>query len=71
MGLLNQTSNQFVFQNLEGLRAELPSYTKYLAKGLTDAGAFFNTAYQKTKDYIEYGSKGQQSEGPDNQTDAS
>lgn len=71
MGLLNQTSNEFLFQNIEGLREELPSYTKYLAKGLTDVGAFFNTAYQKTKDYIEYGSKGQESEGPDNQTYAS
>jgi hypothetical protein len=77
MGLFNQTANEFLFQNIEGLREELPSYTKYLAKGLTNVGAFFNTAYQKTKDYIEYGSKGQQveagpqAEGPNNQTDAS
>jgi hypothetical protein len=68
MGLFNQTSNEFLFQNVEGLREELPSYTKYLAKGLTNVGAFFNTALQKTKDYIEYGSKG--AEGSDNQTDA-
>ena len=71
MGLFNKTSNDFLFQDIEGLREELPSYTRYLAKGLTDVGAFFNTAYQKTKDYIEYGSKGKQAEGPDNQTDAS
>jgi hypothetical protein len=71
MGLLNNTSNEFLFQNVEGLREELPSYTKYIAKGLTDVGAILNTAYQKTKDYIEYGSKGQQAEGLDNQTDAS
>jgi hypothetical protein len=70
MGLWNQTSSSFVFQDIKGLREELPGYTKYLAKGLTDVGAFFNTAYQKTKDYIEYGSKGQQAEGSDNQTDA-
>jgi len=71
IGLSNEMSNSFVYQDIQGLREELPSYTKYLAKGLTDVGAFFNTAYQKTKDYIEYGSKGQQAEGPDNQTDAS
>jgi hypothetical protein len=71
MGLWNQTASSFVFQDIKGLREELPSYTKYLAKGLTDVGAFFNTAYQKTKDYIENGSKGQQAEGLDNQTDAS
>jgi len=70
MGLFNQTSNEFLFQNVEGLREELPSYTKYLAKGLTNVGAFFNTALQKAGDYIEYGSKGQQAEGPDNQTNA-
>jgi hypothetical protein len=71
MGLWNQTASSFVFQDIKGLREELPGYTKYLAKGLTDVGAFFNTAYQKTKDYIEYGSKGKQAEGLDNQTDAS
>jgi len=70
MGLLNQTSNKFVFQDIAGLRAELPSYTKYLAKGLTDLGAFFNTAYQKTKDYIENGTQREAPEGPDNQTNA-
>lgn len=69
MGLYNQASNEFVYQNIEGLREELPSYTKYLAKGLTNVGAFLNTAFQKTKDYIEYGSKG--AEGSDNQADAS
>lgn len=68
LGLWNQTSSSFVFQDIKGLREELPSYTKYLAKGLTDIGAFFNTAYQKTKDYIEYGD---QPKGLDNQTDAS
>lgn len=67
----NNASKDYVFQDIEGLRNELPSYTKYLAKGLTDVGAFFNTAYQKTKDYIEDGSKGKQAEGLDNQTDAS
>jgi hypothetical protein len=66
MGLWNETSSSFVFQDIAGLRAELPGYTKFLAKGLTDVGAFFNTAYQKTRDYIENGT-----EGPDNQTDAS
>jgi len=76
LGLYNQSAQGFVFQNIAGLREELPSYTKYLARGLTDVGAFFNTAYQKTKDYIEYGSKGQgqikgQIQGLDNQTDAS
>jgi hypothetical protein len=68
MNLWSNNSKDFVFQDIEGLRKELPSYTKYIAKGLTDVGAFFNTAYQKTKDYIEYGSKGQ--EGSNNQTDA-
>ena len=71
MGLWNETSKNFVFQDIKGLREDLPGYTKYLAKGLTDVGAFFNTAYQKTKDYIEYGSKGQEAEGVNNQTDAS
>jgi hypothetical protein len=71
MGLWNETSRNFVFQDIKGLREALPGYTRFLAKGLTDVGAFFNTAYQKTKDYIEYGSKGKQAEGPDNQTDAS
>jgi hypothetical protein len=72
MGLWNETSRNFVFQDIKGLREALPGYTKYLAKGLTDVGAFFNTAYQKTKDYIEYGSKGQEGEeGLDNQADAS
>jgi len=68
LGLSNQTSNSFVFQDINGLREELPSYTKYLAKGLTDVGAFINTAYQKTKEYIENGT---QPEGSNNQTDAS
>lgn len=68
MGLWNQTSSSFVFQDIKGLREDLPGYTKYLAKGLTDIGAFVNTAYQKTKDYIE---NGQKAEGLDNQTDAS
>jgi hypothetical protein len=67
IGLWNQTSSSFVFQDIKGLREELPSYTKYLAKGLTDVGAFFNTAYQKTKEYID----GTEAEGPDNQTNAS
>ena len=60
IGLWNETSSHFVYQNIKGLREELPSYTKYLAKGLTDLGAYANTAYQKTKDYIENGSKGGQ-----------
>jgi hypothetical protein len=67
MGLYNQTAKDFVYQDIKGLREDLPGYTKYLAKGLTDVGAFFNTAYQKTKDYIENGNQ----EGLDNQTDAS
>jgi len=72
MNLWNNTSRDFVYQDIQGLRSELPSYTKFLAKGLTSVGAFFNTAYQKTKDYIENGSKGLQGEeGLDNQTDAS
>lgn len=69
MGLYNQTAKDFVYQDIKGLREDLPSYTRFLAKGLTDVGALVNTAYQKTKDYIEHGSKG--SEGLDNQTDAS
>lgn len=69
MNLWNNTSRDFVYQDIEGLRSELPSYTKYLAKGLTNVGAFFNTAYQKTKDYIENGSQGQ--EGFNNQANAS
>lgn len=71
MGLYSETARKFVFQDIKGLREELPSYTRFLAKGLTDVGAFVNTAYQKTKDYIENGSQGQQAEGLDNQTDAS
>lgn len=67
MGLYNETAKDFVYQDIKGLREDLPGYTKYLAKGLTDVGAFFNTAYQKTKDYIENGGQ----EGLDNQTDAS
>lgn len=70
MGLWNQTSSSFVFQDIKGLREDLPGYTKYLAKGLTDLGALVNTAYQKTKDYIENGREGQD-QGLDNQTDAS
>jgi hypothetical protein len=65
MGLYNETASIFVYQNIKGLRDDLPSYTRTLAKGLTDVGALVNTAYQKTKDYIEYGE-----EGPNNQTDA-
>jgi len=60
INLWNDTSRSFVYQDIEGLRAELPSYTRSLAKGLTSVGAFFNTALQKTKDYIEYGSKGEE-----------
>lgn len=71
MYLWSNNTKDFVLQDIEGLRKELPSYTKYLAKGLTDVGAFLNTAYQKTKDYIEYGSKGFKGEGSDNQGDAS
>jgi len=62
INLWNETSRSFVYQDIEGLRAELPSYTASLAKGLTSVGAFFNTALQKTKDYIEYGSKGEEGE---------
>lgn len=72
MSLWNDTSSKFVYQDIQGLVSELPSYTNPIAKGLTSVGAFLNTAYQKTKDYIEYGSKGQQAtEGIDNQADAS
>ena len=60
INLWNDTSRSFVYQDIEGLRSELPSYTRSLAKGLTSVGAFFNTALQKTKDYIEYGSKGEE-----------
>jgi hypothetical protein len=66
MNMWNNTSRDFVYQDINGLRSELPSYTKYLAKGLTNVGAFFNTAYQKTKDYIENGEGGQETEGLDN-----
>jgi hypothetical protein len=68
MGLYNETASSFVYQNIKGLREDLPSYTRTLAKGLTDVGALVNTAYQKTKDYIEYGD---QPEGLDNQANAS
>jgi hypothetical protein len=68
MSLYSETARKFVFQDIKGLREDLPSYTRTLAKGLTDVGAFVNTAYQKTKDYIENGSK---TEGSDNQADAS
>lgn len=68
MGLYSETAHKFVFQDIKGLREDLPSYTRTLAKGLTDVGAFVNTAYQKTKDYIENGG---QAEGLNNQTDAS
>jgi len=71
MGLWNNTSTNFVYQNIEGLVSELPSYVNPVAKGLTSTGAILNTAYQKTKDYIEYGSKGQATEGLDNQAYAS
>jgi hypothetical protein len=72
MGLWNNTSSGFVYQDIQGLVSELPSYTNPVAKGLTSVGAFLNTAYQKTKDYIEYGSKGPKAtEGLDNQADAS
>jgi hypothetical protein len=67
MGLSNQTSSSFVYQNIDGLREDLPGYTKFLARGLTDVGAFFNTAYQKTVDYINNG----KAERTDNITDAS
>jgi hypothetical protein len=71
IGLYNQTAKSFVYQDINGLKASLPSLTRKLARGLTDVGAFFNTAYQKTKDYIENGSQGQgQDQGLDYQTDA-
>ena len=60
MGLWNETTSKFVFQDIKGLREELPSYTKYIAKGLTDLGAIANTAYQKTKDYIDNGEQTQE-----------
>ena len=68
MNMYNNTARDFVYQDIEGLRSELPGYTKFLAKGLTDVGAFVNTAYQKTKDYIENG--GEEAEGFDNQANA-
>ena len=71
MGLYNDSASKFVYQDIQGLVSALPSYTNPVAKGLTSVGAFLNTAYQKTKDYIEYGSKGQEPEGLDNQTNAS
>jgi len=60
-------AREFVYQDIDGLREDLPGYTKFLAKGLTNVGAFFNTAYQKTVDYINNG----KAEGTDNITDAS
>ena len=60
MGLWNETASKFVFQDIKGLREELPSYTKYIAKGLTDLWAIANTAYQKTKDYIDNGEQSQE-----------
>jgi len=71
IGLSNQRSSSFVFQDIQGLREDLPGYTKYLAKGLTDIGAFVNTAYQKTKDYVENGERSKEAEGLGNQTYAS
>jgi hypothetical protein len=66
MGLLNNASNRFVYQDIKGLREDLPQSTKTLARGLTDIGAFVNTAYQKTKDYIENGERSSQAEGLNN-----
>ena len=55
LGLWNQTASTFVFQDIKGLRESLPSYTRVIAKGLTDTAAFFNTGYQKLKSFIETG----------------
>lgn len=55
IGLWNETASSFVFQDIKGLREELPSYTRAIAKGLTDTAAFFNTGYQKLKSFIETG----------------
>jgi hypothetical protein len=59
LGLWNQTASTFVFQDIKGLREELPSYTRAIAKGLTDTAAFFNTGFQKLKNYIETGTEAQ------------
>jgi hypothetical protein len=56
LGLWNNETSSYVYQNIKGLREDLPQYTRTVAKGLTDLGALANTAYQKTKDYIENGS---------------
>jgi hypothetical protein len=72
MGLYTDSASKFVYQDVAGLLSGLPSYVNPITKGITTAGAFLNTAYQKTKDYIEYGSKGPEAaEGLDNQTNAS
>jgi hypothetical protein len=55
LGSYTQPARGFVFQDIAGLRSELPSYTKYIARGLTDVGAFFNTGLQKIKNYIDTG----------------
>jgi hypothetical protein len=57
LGLWNETASDFVFQDIKGLREDLPSYTRVLAKGLTDTGAFFNTAFQKVKQFVQNGSQ--------------
>jgi len=60
VNLWNDTSRRFVYQDIEGLRSELPSYTRSVAKGLTNVGAFLNTALQKTGEYIDNGEEGEE-----------
>jgi len=55
LGSYTQPARDFVYQDISGLREELPSYTKVIARGLTDVGAFFNTGLQKIKNYIDTG----------------
>jgi len=66
VNMYNKSASDFVFQDLQGLQQELPGYSKYIAKGLTTIGAIANTAYQKTKQYIDNG----QAEGSGDQADA-
>lgn len=55
LGSYTQPARDFVYQDISGLREELPSYAKTIARGLTDTAAFFNTGLQKLKSYIDTG----------------
>lgn len=68
--LYDAGAKDFVYQDIVGLRDDIPGYSRWLAKALTSTAAFFNTAYQKAKDYIEYGDERPKDQGLDNTTNA-